>query len=173
MEMRYKGRAWKFGHNLCVDGDVLDFRLVIQQVSDPAQLAPHVLERIDPQFAKNCRPGDLIVAGRNFAHGNPHVHGFYGIRGLGVGLIVESLPRGAYRNAVAAGVAFLPHCPGITELVNAGDELEVDFATGEIKNLTSGASHHMQPLPRALLEIIAAGGTTRWMGQQIRQAGRG
>lgn len=106
-----KGRAWKFGHDLCIDGDVLDFRLVIQQVSDAAQLASHVLERVDPDFGEGCRPGDLIVAGRNFAHGNPHVHGVYGIKGLGVGLISEPL------------------------------------------------------------EIIAAGGTSRWMGERVRRRG--
>ena len=66
-----------------------------------------------PEFAKKAQPGDIIVAGRRFAQGNPHIQGFIGIRALGLGLVAESIPRGSVRNAINAAVPFLTGCAGV------------------------------------------------------------
>ena len=80
------------------------------------------------------------------------------MRELGLGLVVEFMARGGLRNAVTAGLPFLPAAAGITGKIKQGDELAVNFTTGEIKNLTTDELIKTEPLPRPLLEIIEAGG---------------
>ena len=71
---------------------------------DPKVLAPHLMTGLDPEFPKKVQPGDIIVAGRRFAQGNPHIQGLIGIRAHQLGLVVESMQRGSFRNAINAGV---------------------------------------------------------------------
>jgi 3-isopropylmalate/(R)-2-methylmalate dehydratase small subunit len=134
---------------------------------DPKVLKEHVMTGVDPDFPKKAKPGDIIVAGKNFGHGNPHVWGYQAMRELGLGLVVEFMSRGGFRNAVAAGLPFLPEARGITDKVNQGDELEVDFSTGEIRNLTTGELIKAEPLAPPLLEIIAAGGQKRYLKKKF------
>ena len=157
MELIMKGKCWKFGDNLSTDAAVLP-RTETRKSHDPKVLKDYVMTGVDPEFPKHIHPGDIIVAGKRFGHGNPHVWGYYAIKELGIGLVVESMARGGFRNAVTAGVPFLPAAENITKKVNQGDELEVNFRTGEIKNLTTGELIRTEPLPELILEIIAAGG---------------
>lgn len=121
-------------------------------------LREHVMTAIDSEFPKKARPGDIVVAGRRFAQGNPHIQGFLGLRALGLGVVAESIPRGSLRNAVNAGVQTLPHCPNVTTESETGDELEVDFATGRFRNLTRGTERLYAPLPQELRAIVEIGG---------------
>lgn len=162
-----QGRAWRFPANIAIDGELLPHTYVRQRLTDPIELAKHIFELTHPSFAKEVRPGDLIVAGHRFGHGNPHAQGFRGLAGAGIGLLTESLPRGAYRCCVVAGVPFLPSCPGIGDQVDDGDELRVDFATGEVLNLTKNLTLTYEPPDRLVLEIIAAGGTMPHLKQQL------
>lgn len=167
MNWIYRGRCWKFGDNVGIDGDMMPLEFALKRELDPAVLGPHLMTGIDPDFPKKVRPGDLIVAGRRFAQGNPHIQGLIGIRAHGLGLVVESIPRGSFRNAVNAGVPFLPACPGVTARAETGDELEVDFEHGHVRNLTSGLEMHFPPLDPALLAIIALGGWRAHLAQRV------
>ena len=158
MNLVFHGRCWKFGHNVCTDGQIMNTYFVDHRIFDPLILSQHIFEEMNPDIAKQVRPGDIIVAGKRFAHGNPHVHGLLGIKGAGLGLLTESLPRGAFRNAVFAGVPFVPNCPNITTLIDQFDELEVNFESGQVKDLSTGKEFKFDPLPKFLLEIIEAGG---------------
>jgi 3-isopropylmalate/(R)-2-methylmalate dehydratase small subunit len=158
MTLLLRGRCWKFGDNVAVDGDLMPLEFALKREIRPEFLKDHLFCGLDPGFAQRARAGDLIVAGRRFAQGNPHIQGLLGIRGAGLGLVVESIPSGSFRNAVNAGVPFLPRCDGVTGLVQTGDDLEVDFASGRFVNHTRGVEQTFPALPRALLDIIAVGG---------------
>lgn len=158
MNWIYRGRCWKFGDSLGIDGDIMPLRFALEREMDPAVLAPHLMEGVEPGFAAKVRPGDIIVAGRRFGQGNPHIQGFLGIRGKGMGLVAVSIPRGSFRNAVNAGVPFLSGCLGVGELCESGDELEVDFEQGMFRNLSRATEHRYAPIPPELRSIVALGG---------------
>ena len=159
MDWTWRGRAWVFGDNIPNDGGLMPLRFVREQQYDPSVLAPHCLSEVDPSFAAKARPRDLVVGGRNFAYGNFHVQGFLGLKGLAVGLLAESMTRGAYRAAINAGVPLLTPVEGLTAAaVASGDELEVDFLVGRIRNISRGTEIVAEPLPEVVREIIEAGG---------------
>ena len=158
MDFTYRGRCWKFGNDIGVDGDLMPLEFAMQRETRMEVLAPHTMKGIDPGFAGKAQPGDIIVAGRRFAQGNPHIQGLLGIAGLKLGLVVESIPRGSLRNAVNAGLPILPACPQVTRHVETGEELEVDFATGRFLNVTRGEELRFTPLDKTLLDMIAMGG---------------
>ena len=158
MNWDYKGKCWKFGDNLGIDGDVMPLRFALERELDPMILRDHLMSGIDPGFANKVSSGDIIVAGRRFGQGNPHIQGFLGMVGHGLGLVVETIPRGSFRNAINAGLPFLAGCRGVTNDVETGDDLEVDFKTGEFRNVTRNLSRRFQPLDVRLQEIVEAGG---------------
>ena len=150
MNWTMQGRCWKFGDNLSLDDDILEFAKVFVQgvrVSDPEYLKQHVFTNLIPDFPERAKPGDIVVAGKRFGQGNPHIYGLLGMAGLGVGLIAESVPHFTYRMIVAAGLPALPFFADIGSHVEDGDEVRVDFQTGEAENLSSGARFRSDPMP--------------------------
>ena len=162
MNLTMRGRCWKFGDNVGIDGDMMPLEFALKRETNPAVLGPYLMTGIDPDFPKKVKPGDIIVGGKRFAQGNPHIQGLIGISAHGLGLVVESIQRGSYRNAINAGVPFLPNCQGVCAQVETGDEIEVNFATGILINHTRGTQFQYQPLAASQLEIITAGG---WRAQ--------
>ena len=158
MNWIYRGRCWKFGDNLGIDGDMMPLRFALEREIDPMTLRDHLMAGVDPAFPSKVSPRDIIVAGKRFGQGNPHIQGFLGIKGHELGLVVESIPRGSFRNAINAGLPFLTGCDGVVAQVETGDDLEVDFETGEFRNLSRGTVLHYPPLDPQLRDIIAAGG---------------
>jgi 3-isopropylmalate/(R)-2-methylmalate dehydratase small subunit len=163
----YRGRCWKFGDDVGVDGDMMPLEFALKRELDPGVLGPHLMTGLDPEFPRKVRPGDLIVAGRRFAQGNPHIQGLIGVRAHGLGLVVESIPRGSFRNAINAGVPILPSCPGVTKAVETGDVLEVDFVRGTFVNTSRDIRLEFAPLAPPLLEIIALGGWRAHLERRI------
>ncbi len=153
-----RGRCWRFGDNVGCDGDMMPFRFALARETRLDALRDYAMTGLDPDFPKKARPGDIVVAGKRFGQGNPHIQGFLGLKALGLGLVVESIPRGSLRNAVNAGVPILPECPGISAALRDGDQLEVDFASGAIRNLSTRTDYRATPLPPPLLDIVRRGG---------------
>jgi 3-isopropylmalate/(R)-2-methylmalate dehydratase small subunit len=166
----YRGRCWAFGDNLGIDGDIMPLRFALSREMNPMVLRDHLMSEIDPDFPKKVKPGDLIVGGRRFGQGNPHIQGFLGMRGHGLGLLAESIPRGSFRNAINAGIPFLVPCPNVTKLCGTGDELEVDFSTGQMRNHTRGETHQFQPIEPELRAIIARGGWAEHVKNRLANA---
>ena len=158
MNWVYRGKCWKFGDNLGIDGDVMPLRFALERELDPEVLRPFLMAGVDPEFPNKVSPGDIIVAGKRFGQGNPHIQGFLGIIGHGLGLVAETIPRGSFRNAINAGLPFLNGCDGVTGDVETGDDLDVNFKTGEFRNLTRDITRQFQPLDPQLQAIIEAGG---------------
>ena len=95
----------------------------------------------------------------------PKMQGYIAMQALGLGLVCESMPFLAYREAVGVGLPVLNGCTGVLDACETGDELEVDFSTGRVSNLSRQTSNQYPPVPPALREIIALGGTTAWLRQ--------
>jgi 3-isopropylmalate/(R)-2-methylmalate dehydratase small subunit len=169
----FTGRCWKFGHDVPNDGGLMDKVYMSQLMEyDPAVLAKHVLENVRQEFPREVRAGDIVVAGKRFAHGNPHIQGCLGLKGAGVALIAESVQRSAYRVLISAGVPFIPKAAGILAMADDGDPLTVDVASGHVTNERTGQRATFEPLPAFLLDIIAAGGSLAHLKQRLITAGR-
>ncbi len=153
--MNTKGKAFKYSDN--VDTDVIIPARYLN-TPDAASLAAHCMEDIDKSFVKNVKSGDVIVAGWNFGCGSSREHAPLAIKACGTGCVIaKSFARIFYRNAINIGLPIL-ECEKAAEEISAGDEVEVNFDTGEIKNLTSGKSYAAQPFPEFIQNIIKHGG---------------
>ncbi len=172
MNLVFRGNCWLFGDNLGVDSDLMPFRFALARETRLEVLRDHAMTGIDPEFPRKARPGDLLVAGRRFAQGNPHIQGLLGLRALELGVLVESIQRGSLRNAVNAGLPILPHCPGVTGLAATGDQIEVDFTTGRFQNLTRNLERFYTPLPESLLDIVRLGGWRDNFARRLKDSAR-
>ncbi|MHC4332052.1 MAG: 3-isopropylmalate dehydratase small subunit [Planctomycetota bacterium] len=125
---------------------------------DQAELARHCMEDLDGSFVNEVEKGDVIVAGEDFGCGSSREHAVWAIRGAGVQTVIaKTFARIFYRNAINNGF-YLIESPDAPEKINDGDELEIDYKGGMIKNKTAGVEVSFQPLPDFALEIIEDGG---------------
>ena len=123
-----------------------------------AELAKHCMEGLDKEFVKKVQKGDCIVAGEDFGCGSSREHAVWAIRGAGVQTVIaKSFARIFYRNAINCGY-YLIESPEATEKIKDGDEVEIDYKAGLIKNKTTGKDIKFEPLPEFALEIINDGG---------------
>jgi 3-isopropylmalate/(R)-2-methylmalate dehydratase small subunit len=160
-----EGAAHVYGDN--VDTDVIIPARYLTS-TEPEELAPHCLEDLDPEFASRCRPGDLIVAGRNFGSGSSREHAPLAIKGAGIACVVaESFARIFFRNAINVGLPIV-ECPGVTGEARTGDRFRVDLEAGVVENVTRGLRHPATPLPPFMKEILDAGGLMPWVARQLR-----
>jgi len=125
---------------------------------DQEELARHCLEDLDAKFIEEVKPGDIIVAGEDFGCGSSREHAVWAIRGAGVQTVIaKTFARIFYRNAINNGF-YIIESPEALEKIKDGEELEIDFKAGVIKNKTAGIDVKFNPLPEFALEIIEAGG---------------
>ena len=125
---------------------------------DRAELASHCLEDLDGDFVNKVGKGDVIVAGEDFGCGSSREHAIWSIHGAGVQTVIaKSFARIFYRNAINNGF-YLIESPDALDKINDGDELEIDFKAGTIKNKTACTEISFNPLPDFALEIINDGG---------------
>ena len=149
-----RGRAYLFGDNINTD-----FINPAQYMELPMdQMIQHAMEGADPDFSKNVRPGDVMVAGINFGSGSSRETAPMVIKGSDISvLIAVSFARIFYRNAINIGLPIL-ECPEASEKIADGDRVAVDFDTGVIENLTRGERYQAQPFPAFIQDIIRSGG---------------
>ena len=153
-----RGRCHVFGDGIPLDEGVMAFKYAIGRITDPEQLIPHLFEGIDPAFAARVRPGDFVIAGRDFGCGKPHIQGFIAMAALQMGVLCTSMPYKAMRGAISKGLPVLTGCEGATEFARNGDDIEVNFATGQAINHTQGTHQIFAAMPSVLQDIIAHGG---------------
>ena len=153
--MIVRGNVFKYGDN--VDTDVIIPARHLT-TSDPAELAKYCMEDIDSDFAKDVRPGDIIVASRNFGCGSSREHAPIAIKGSGISCVIaSSFAMIFYRNAINTGLPIM-ECAPAAEAAEKGDVLEIDFETGIIKNITKNEEYQSAAFPEFIQRIIAAGG---------------
>lgn len=149
--MKAKGKVFRYGDN--VDTDVIIPARYLN-TSDPKELAEHCMEDIDASFAKKVESGDIIVANKNFGCGSSREHAPIAIKASGVSCVIAStFARIFYRNSINIGLPIL-ECNEAVEGIEAGNEVEIDFSTGVITNLTKNEKYQAEPFPEFMQKII-------------------
>src|SRR5471030_799331 len=159
--MSVKGKVFKYGDN--VDTDVIIPARYLN-TSDAKELAAHCMEDIDIDFVKNVKDGDIIVANKNFGCGSSREHAPLAIKTAGISCVIAStFARIFYRNSINIGLPIL-ECDEAVKSIYAGDELEVDFSTGLIKNLTKNQEYQGEAFPEFMQKIIDNDGLIGYIG---------
>ncbi|HMK94185.1 MAG TPA: 3-isopropylmalate dehydratase small subunit [Candidatus Limnocylindrales bacterium] len=153
--MKIVGKAVKFGNNVDTDVILAGKYLVL---IDPYELAKHALEGLDPAFAEKAKKGVIIVGGRNFGCGSSREQAPLALKYAGVKCVLaESFARIFFRNSINIGLPAM-ECQGISNAVETGDDLAVDFEAGKVENVSNGKKLQVEKLPPFILEILADGG---------------
>ncbi len=159
-----KGKVYKYGANVDTDA-IIPARYL--NVSEPAELAKHCMEDIDPDFVSKVGPGDIIVATSNFGCGSSREHAPLAIRAAGVSCVIaSSFARIFFRNAINIGLPLLESPEAVANTEN-GDTLEVDLGSGSIKNMRNGMEFTARPYPEFMAELIAAGGLIEYTKKRL------
>ncbi|MDP2167841.1 MAG: 3-isopropylmalate dehydratase small subunit [Thermodesulfovibrionales bacterium] len=161
-----KARVWRLGDNVDTDA-IIPARYL--NTSVPEELAAHVMEDADRDFAKKVRKGDIIVAGKNFGCGSSREHAPIAIKAAGISAVVaESFARIFYRNAFNIGLPIF-ESKGISGRIAEGDEIEIDAGRGIIKNITKGGEFPAEPIPPFMQELINSGGLAEWTKKRLEK----
>jgi 3-isopropylmalate dehydratase small subunit len=149
-----RGRVWRFGDH--IDTDVMTSGKVLNLPME--EMKTHVFEAVRPEFSREVRQGDIIVAGRNFGCGSSRETAPAALKALGVGAVVaESFARIFYRNAIAIGLPAIA-CPGASGMLEDGDEAEVNFADGKLISRANAKALPFEPFPEEMLKVLECGG---------------
>lgn len=161
--MNAKGTVFKYGDN--VDTDVIIPARYLNS-SDPAELATHCMEDIDTEFIKKVKKGDIIVARKNFGCGSSREHAPIAIKAAGVSCVIaETFARIFYRNAINIGLPII-ECPEASQDIDNGNEVEINFDTGVITNLTKNRTYKGQAFPEFMQKIIASEGLINYINSK-------
>ncbi len=164
--MQFKGKAWRFKDN--VDTDVIIPARYLN-TDDPAILAQHCMEDIDHEFTKKISKGDIIVAGKNFGCGSSREHAPIAIKHAGISCVIaENFARIFYRNAINTGLPIF-ESKEASQKIMQGNEIEVDAAAGEIRNISTGQSFKAVPMPPFIQKIIKLGGLMEYVKQEAKK----
>ncbi|HBN11521.1 MAG TPA: 3-isopropylmalate dehydratase small subunit [Ruminococcus sp.] len=153
--MKAVGTVHKYGNN--IDTDVIIPARYLN-TADHKELASHCMEDIDINFVKKVKPGDIMVAGENFGCGSSREHAPIAIKASGISCVIAStFARIFYRNSINTALPIL-ECREASEKIQDGDEVEIDFDTGIITNITRNETYKAEPFPEFIKDIINAGG---------------
>ena len=161
--MKAKGHVFKYGDN--IDTDVIIPARYLNSTSGE-ELARHCMEDIDKRFISKVNKGDIIVAGKNFGCGSSREHAPLAIKCAGVSCVIaKTYARIFYRNAINIGLPII-ESDEAADSIKAGDEVEVDFDSGTIRDITTGESFKGQPFPEFMQNIISAGGLVAYVNSK-------
>lgn len=153
--MNAHGMVHKYGDN--VDTDVIIPARYLN-TADHKELASHCMEDIDTEFVKKVKAGDIMVGGANFGCGSSREHAPIAIKESGISCVIAStFARIFFRNSINIGLPIL-ECPEASEKIESGDELDINFDTGVIVNVTKNESYQAQPFPEFMKNIMNKGG---------------
>ena len=161
-----QGNVWKFGDNIDTDAIVSG-----QYLDAPLdEVVPHVLESVNPRFAKDVKMGDVIVAGKNFGCGSSRENAPEALKMLGIrGIIAESFARIFFRNAIAIGLPVITCQDAFTISFRDGDQVRINLQEARIENTTQGMAALARPLPAEVLQIIEKGGILNLLKEEMRE----
>jgi 3-isopropylmalate/(R)-2-methylmalate dehydratase small subunit len=155
-------RIWKFGDNVDTDQIIPAEYLT---TGDSKKLAAHAFAKVRPDFARDVRAGDVIVAGDNFGCGSSREHAPRALLGAGVTCVIaRSFARIFFRNAINIGLPVIE--ADIWEKVAEDDELELQLGEGIILNRTTGEAYRFHPLPEFMQKLLESGGLIKYIQRQ-------
>ena len=161
----YRGKVHKVGKNIDTDA-IIPARFLV--TTDTAELGSHCMEGLEANWVSRVKDGDIIVADENFGCGSSREHAPLAILGAGIPVVVaESFARIFYRNSFNMGLTLMELGAAVSE-INDGDELEIDPASGLIKNLSSGKSYQCQPVPASMEKILENGGLVGYVKHRLQ-----
>ena len=153
--MKVHGTVHKYGDN--IDTYVIIPARYLNTASH-SELASHCMEDIDKEFIHKVKDGDIMVAGVNFGCGSSREHAPVAIKASGISCVIAAnFARIFYRNSINIGLPIL-ECPAASAGIADGDEVEVDYDTGVITNVTKGETYQSEPFPPFIKDMIAKGG---------------
>ena len=162
--MNYKGKAHKVGEHIDTDA-IIPARFLV--TTDPQKLGENCMSGLEPDWAKRVSSGDIMVAGRNFGCGSSREHAPIAILGAGMPVVIgHSFARIFYRNSFNMGLLLMEVGDDVDK-INDGDELEIDAATGIIRDLTNGAEITCPPLPKSMAVILDKGGLVGYVKERL------
>jgi len=162
--MLIRGKVWRFGNDVDTDA-IIPARYL--NTSDPKELAKHVMEDADKDFARKVSAGDFVIAGKNFGCGSSREHAPIAIKAAGIqAVIAKSFARIFYRNAFNIGLLIFESAEA-SEKVKEGDEIEIDADRGIIRNITTREEYKANPIPSFMQELIDAGGLIEWTKRKL------
>jgi len=159
-----QGKVWKFGDN--IDTDLIIAARYLN-TSEPSELAKHVMEDADPEFASKMSVGDIIVAGENFGCGSSREHAPIALKEAGISAIIApTFARIFYRNAFNMGLPIfeLEESAEILE----GDTVKIDMEAGEVINISQAKTYKFTAIPDFMQELVDAGGLIAFAKQEIK-----
>ncbi len=159
-----QGKVFKYGDH--VDTDVI---IPARYLNDPSadNMRAHCMEDLDASFHTLVQKGDVMVAGLNFGCGSSREHAPLAIQLSGISCIIAaSFARIFYRNAINIGMPIL-ECPQAAAEIQAGDEVQVDFDSGRIRDLTTGKSYQAMPFPPFIRAMMDCGGRLSYLRRQM------
>jgi len=160
------GKAWKYGDD--VNTDVIFPGKYTYSVFDPKEMAQHALEDLDPDFTRRVKPGDFIVAGKNFGCGSSREQAATCLKFAGIqAVIAKSFARIFFRNAINQGLPVI-QCPEAVDNIKNGEEIDVLFSAGKIE--TKRGIFDFAPLPESILNILEAGGLIPYIKKRIKKS---
>ncbi|TCO72314.1 3-isopropylmalate dehydratase small subunit [Marinisporobacter balticus] len=163
--MKKRGKVFKYGNN--VDTDVIIPARYLN-TSEPSELAKYCMEDIDASFAQKVKKDDIIVANKNFGCGSSREHAPIAIKASGISCVIAStFARIFYRNAFNIGLPIL-ECEEAVKGIDAQDEVEIDFETGKIVNITKNESYQAEPFPPFIQEIIVNDGLVNYVRGKLK-----
>jgi 3-isopropylmalate/(R)-2-methylmalate dehydratase small subunit len=169
-----RGTCHVLGDNVPLDDGVIPRRFAAGRVTDPQLLVPHLFEVLDPGFAARVKPGDILLAGSDFACGKPRLQGFIAMEALDLAIICVSMSYKMIRRAVARAIPVIVGATDSQAIATTGDDIEVDFATGTLWNRSRDSHVAFPPMPTILCDIVASGGMQAalkdWLVQHPEQA---
>lgn len=164
--MIFTGKVFKYGDN--VDTDVIIPARFLNS-SEPAELAAHCMEDIDPAFASKVKKGDIIIGGKNFGSGSSREHAPLAIKSSGVACVIAgSFARIFYRNSINIGLPILVSAEAATN-IKKGARISVDLDTGQINDLDQNKVYQSEPFPEFMQEIIKAGGLIEKIRKELAE----
>jgi 3-isopropylmalate/(R)-2-methylmalate dehydratase small subunit len=160
--MIIKGKAHRFSDDINTD-DIIAAKYLVS--TDSKELASHCMETINHVFVKQVKPGDIIVAGKNFGCGSSREHAPLAIKGCGISAVIAKSFAGIFfRNAINIGLPFLESMD--VDKIDQGDELEIDLKRGIIKNLSKDQIYMTQAFPDFLQELVKKGGLMNYIKEK-------
>ena len=162
--MNYKGKAHKVGEHIDTDA-IIPARFLV--TTDSKKLGENCMSGLEPDWVKRVAPGDIMVAGRNFGCGSSREHAPIAILGAGMQVVIgHSFARIFYRNSFNMGLLLMEVGDDVDK-INDGDQLEIDAATGLIRDLTNGAQITCPPLPKSMAVILDKGGLVGYVKERL------
>ena len=159
----FTGKVWVLGDDIDTDIIIPTEYLALKTIDDMKQYG---FSPLRPELAAQIKPGDIIVAGKNFGCGSSREHAPLAIKCAGVSCVIaETFARIFYRNSINIGLPII-ECPEAAKAIAAGDEVEVDFDSGVITDKTTGQSFQGQAFPEFMQKIITAGGLVNYINQK-------